>query len=144
MPVKFTLDWWNFKLTVFELTMHFKHENDRNLAKISQKLRIKWNFELTVFELTVPDLYDFNCFTEQKYFFSFFSLFHHKREPTSFHFSFRGKLRYPWVVQYIIWHVLRNPGCVQDMGQVHNLHLCTGWIQFKVLTTLLVTILSFL
>ena len=31
--------------------------NDRNLAKISQKLRIKWNFELTVFELTVPDLY---------------------------------------------------------------------------------------
>ena len=28
-----------------------------NLAKISQKLRIKWNFELTVFELTVPDLY---------------------------------------------------------------------------------------
>ena len=30
--------------------------NDRNLAKISKKLRIKWNFELTVFELTVPDL----------------------------------------------------------------------------------------
>ena len=30
---------------------------DRNLAKISQKLRIKWNFELTVFESTVPDLY---------------------------------------------------------------------------------------
>ena len=30
--------------------------NDRNLAKISQKLRIKWNFELTVFELTVPYL----------------------------------------------------------------------------------------
>ena len=28
-----------------------------NLAKISQKLRIKWNFELTVFELTFPDLY---------------------------------------------------------------------------------------
>ena len=31
--------------------------NDRNLAKISKRLRIKWNFELTVFELTVPDLY---------------------------------------------------------------------------------------
>ena len=31
--------------------------NDRNLAKISKKLRIKWNFELTVFELSVPDLY---------------------------------------------------------------------------------------
>ena len=40
---------------MFELTVHFKH--DRNLAKISKKLRIKWNFELTVFELTVPDLY---------------------------------------------------------------------------------------
>ena len=31
--------------------------NYKNLAKISQKLRIKWNFELTVFELSVPDLY---------------------------------------------------------------------------------------
>ena len=31
--------------------------NDRNLAKISQKIRIKWNFELTVFELILPDLY---------------------------------------------------------------------------------------
>ena len=24
--VTFTLNWWNFELTVFELTMHFKHE----------------------------------------------------------------------------------------------------------------------
>ena len=35
----------------------FETWNDRNLAKISQKLRTKWNFKLTVFELTVPDLY---------------------------------------------------------------------------------------
>ena len=25
-PVKFTLNWWNFELTMFELTVHFKHE----------------------------------------------------------------------------------------------------------------------
>ena len=34
----------------------FETWNDRNLAKIWQKLRIKWNFELTVVELTIPDL----------------------------------------------------------------------------------------
>ena len=26
IPVKFTSNWWNFELTVFELTVHFKHE----------------------------------------------------------------------------------------------------------------------
>ena len=26
MPVKFTLNWWNFELTVFKLILHFKHE----------------------------------------------------------------------------------------------------------------------
>ena len=25
-PVKFLSNWWNFKLTVFQLTMHYKHE----------------------------------------------------------------------------------------------------------------------
>ena len=43
--------------------------NDRNLAKISMKLRIKWKFELTVFELTVPNLY---IHWEQEIFFVIF------------------------------------------------------------------------
>ena len=41
----------NFKLTVFELTVYFKHEMIGFLPNIHS------NFELTVFELTVPDLY---------------------------------------------------------------------------------------
>ena len=44
-------------MTVFELTMHFKHEMIEIWTNILKKLRIKWNFELTMFELTVPDLY---------------------------------------------------------------------------------------
>ena len=44
-------NWWNVKLTVFELTMHYKHE----MIGICQ--RFQRNFEFTVFELTVPDLY---------------------------------------------------------------------------------------
>ena len=39
------------ELTVFELTMHFKHD----MIVIWQ--RFQRNFELTVLELTVPDLY---------------------------------------------------------------------------------------
>ena len=31
---------WNFELTVFKLTMHYKHEMIGNLSKISKKLRI--------------------------------------------------------------------------------------------------------
>ena len=50
IPLKFTSNWWNFELIVFELTMHFKHEMIAFLPKF------KSNFELTVFELTVPDL----------------------------------------------------------------------------------------
>ena len=46
-----TLNYSHFKLMVFELTMHFKHE----MIGIWQ--RFNRNFELTVFELSVPDLY---------------------------------------------------------------------------------------
>ena len=45
---------WNFKLTMFQLTVHFKHEMIGILPNIHYNFRIKWNFELTVFELTVP------------------------------------------------------------------------------------------
>ena len=44
------MNWWNFELTMFELTMHFKREMIGILPNIHR------NFELTVFELTVPDL----------------------------------------------------------------------------------------
>ena len=40
MPVKFTLNWLNFKLTIFELTMHFEHEMIGILPNIQR------NFEL--------------------------------------------------------------------------------------------------
>ena len=46
---------WNFKLTVFEITIQFNSE-DAKVAKILNKVWIKWNFELTVFELTRPNL----------------------------------------------------------------------------------------
>ena len=39
--VKFPLNWWNFELTVFELTVHFKHE----MIGIWQ--RFQRNFELS-------------------------------------------------------------------------------------------------
>ena len=42
-PVKFTSNWWNFELIMFELTMHFKHEI------IGMWQRFQRNFELTVF-----------------------------------------------------------------------------------------------
>ena len=41
MPVKFTSNWWNFELTMFELTIHFKHE----MIGIWQ--RFHRNFELS-------------------------------------------------------------------------------------------------
>ena len=41
MPVKFTLNWWNFELTVFKLTVQFKHE----MIGIWQ--RFHRNFELS-------------------------------------------------------------------------------------------------
>ena len=53
ITVKFTWNWCNFELTMFELIIHFKHEM-RGIWQ--RKLQIKWNFELTVFELTIPDL----------------------------------------------------------------------------------------
>ena len=41
IPVKFTLNWWNFELTMFELTVHFKHE------MIGMWQRFQRNFELS-------------------------------------------------------------------------------------------------
>ena len=41
ITVKFTSNWWNFELTVFELTVHFKHE----IIGIWQ--RFQRNFELS-------------------------------------------------------------------------------------------------
>ena len=41
ITVKFTSNWWNFELSVFELTMHFKHE----MIGIWQ--RFQRNFELS-------------------------------------------------------------------------------------------------
>ena len=49
------MNWWNFELTMFKLTVHYKHE----MRGIWQ--RFHRNFELTMFELTVPDLYIFTC-----------------------------------------------------------------------------------
>ena len=40
-PVKFTSNWWNFELTVFELTVHIKHEI------IGMWQRFQRNFELS-------------------------------------------------------------------------------------------------
>ena len=45
---------WKYELTLFELTVHFRHEM---IANSSHKLPKKWNFKLTMFELTVPNLY---------------------------------------------------------------------------------------
>ena len=42
-PVKFTSNWWNFELTMFKLTVYFKHEMIGIWPKKSMKLRIKWN-----------------------------------------------------------------------------------------------------
>ena len=41
MPVKFPLNWSNFELTLFELTMYFKHEMKGFLPKLQR------NFELS-------------------------------------------------------------------------------------------------
>ena len=41
IPVKFTSNWWHFKLTMFELTVDFKHE----MIGIWQ--RFQGNFELS-------------------------------------------------------------------------------------------------
>ena len=40
IPVKFTSNWWNFELTVFELTVHFKHEMIGFLPKFQRKFEL--------------------------------------------------------------------------------------------------------
>ena len=71
----------------------FAGGNDRNLAKISKKLRIKWNFELTVFELSVPDVY-WHCYRHHHYFFSL------TRFPEENSFE-DGSFKFVYIVTYV-------------------------------------------
>ena len=48
---------WNFKLTMFELTMYFKHEIIRMWQRFYKKIELSGTFDLNMFDLSMPSLY---------------------------------------------------------------------------------------